>query len=425
MNYLQRVIWKNSSFFWGGILLLWSGNALSQTSVTETLGISGSLRASYWDQDKSFSNQQGFVASSVWLTLRPEEVLGFKPFFEGYFQNDNSLRSNVTEGEVREAYVEKSLGPLDLKIGRQIIIWGRADKANPTDNLTTKNLNRLMVDDEDQRLGIFSTQFIYNLGEFRFIGIWLPEWRTPHYPIPQTPKVRLESEDPENPERQIAFKVDHTGGSVDASLSYFSGYNKVPDLELVLVQPEELRLALIHRPFHVWGGDFATNWGDYGIRGEIAYSQTADILGDEPFQQNSMIDTVLGGDRTVMENFNLNVQFLQRHVMNYHPPSQLKNPFIQALAKQAALNSNQQYQDQTGITVRPSYKALNETLEMEIAYVAWNQNHDSFIRPKISYRVSDQLTLLAGGERYQGPKNSFFGRLKELSTSFTEIRWFF
>jgi hypothetical protein len=42
----------------------------------------------------------------------------------------------TTAVDLREAYVNAYLGPLDLRIGQQIIVWGRADALNPTNNLT-------------------------------------------------------------------------------------------------------------------------------------------------------------------------------------------------------------------------------------------------------------------------------------------------
>jgi hypothetical protein len=38
--------------------------------------------------------------------------------------------------DLREAYVNMYLGPLDLRVGKQIVVWGRADAFNPTSNLT-------------------------------------------------------------------------------------------------------------------------------------------------------------------------------------------------------------------------------------------------------------------------------------------------
>jgi len=53
--------------------------------------------------------------------------------------------------ELREAYIDAYLGPLDLRLGRQIIAWGRADLLNPTDNLTPRNMMVLCYSGAESR----------------------------------------------------------------------------------------------------------------------------------------------------------------------------------------------------------------------------------------------------------------------------------
>ncbi len=47
-----------------------------------------------------------------------------------------------TRVKLREAYVNAYIGPLDLRFGKQIIVWGRADGINPTNNLTLQKTRR-------------------------------------------------------------------------------------------------------------------------------------------------------------------------------------------------------------------------------------------------------------------------------------------
>ena len=54
---------------------------------------------------------------------------------------------------------------LDVRAGRQIIAWGRADGLNPTDNLTGEDLTLLAPDDDDRRLGTTALRASYYLGD--------------------------------------------------------------------------------------------------------------------------------------------------------------------------------------------------------------------------------------------------------------------
>ena len=55
--------------------------------------------------------------------------------------------------DLREAYVNAYLGPFDLRLGKQIIVWGRADALNPTNNLTPVDFRIRSPLEDDIRLG--------------------------------------------------------------------------------------------------------------------------------------------------------------------------------------------------------------------------------------------------------------------------------
>jgi len=55
--------------------------------------------------------------------------------------------------DLREGYVSLYLGALDLRLGQQIVVWGRADAFNPTNNLTPIDLGVRSPIEDDRRLG--------------------------------------------------------------------------------------------------------------------------------------------------------------------------------------------------------------------------------------------------------------------------------
>lgn len=421
MKPLLRDILKSSSLILQLIFFCISASA----SMKDELGVSGSLRAAAFQRDKNYNEERGYLVGSVWLQMRPEEFFdGTKFFFDGYLQGENFNRNSYSEGDVREAYLEKSFANFDLKVGRQIIVWGRADKINPTDSLSVKNLKRLTTDDEEQRLGQFATQIAYNFDSSRFIFVWQPEWRFPVFPIAPQSGISITEERPENSQNQYAIKWDKSGGDIDGSVSYYDGFSHSPDLKVLAISSNLTQLGLDFHRIKVLGADFATTIGSYGVRSEAAYTQTNDVNGDNPLQQNSFWQVVVGADKTI-DNFNTNVQLVYLHVNDFVDPASISDMNLKLLASQLALNSNQQYQDNYAISLRPSYKMWNDTLETECAFIYWTKKGDSLVRPKISYAVADTLKAILGAEFYQGPSDSFFGRLKDSSTSFAEIRYLF
>ena len=189
MSSSLRAIWKNSSlaiillgFCSGAVLADESTMEAESASWREKIGLSGSFRLGEYYRDRSFSTEKGFLNGSVWGSFKPQEIVGFKPSVDLRAQAQNLTRSSSIDVNLREAFVEKSVGAFDFRVGRQIAVWGRADKVNPTDNLTSRDFSLLVTDDEDQRSGPFATQVVYNLDSWRLIGIWQAEWRSPVFP---------------------------------------------------------------------------------------------------------------------------------------------------------------------------------------------------------------------------------------------------
>ena len=63
--------------------------------------------------------------------------------------------------DIEEYYLEYVSRVFDIRIGKQIYNWGKADGINPSDNLSTVDLTDF-VDDQD--IGIFSTRVNFFLG---------------------------------------------------------------------------------------------------------------------------------------------------------------------------------------------------------------------------------------------------------------------
>ena len=390
--------------------------------LMEVLSPSVSLRGAYWSEDKRSTADQNFVEGSAWLTLRPQEFLGTRSAFDGYVSGEDLTRNSNAHVEIREAYLDRAFGPVDVRMGRQVIVWGRADKLNPTDSIGVKNLKRLMTDDEDQRLGLFAASFTYNLGDFRLSLVSVPEWRSPVFPVVPLAGITLSDQTPDHPERQFGVKWDRSGGDVDYSVSYFRGISKIPDLKLVSSGANGTELALVYHRVQVLGGDFATSVGSWGLRGESAWTITEDPQGLDPLTQNSTLVSVFGVERSLIENLSLNAQVLNRIVFNYSDPSELSNAAVRTLAISAATNSQQLNQVNHGLSLRPNWKLMNETLELELAWVRWFSSHDQILRPKATYAVSDRLKAILGAELYSGKADAYLGRLKDNSSVFGELR---
>jgi hypothetical protein len=446
MSFLLPGIWKSSrAVLLAAAMLVNVQSAMANESVgfpaniMQPIGLSGSLRFSEFYRDRSFSTETGILNASVWANLRPESILGIQPVVDFRVQAQNlpvaSLGSQSQGGaaasvadvdvELREAFVEASLGSFDFRMGRQILVWGRADKVNPTDNLTVRDFGLLVTDDEDQRLGPFTTQAVWNTGDYRLYALWQPEWREPVFPLGALGSgIQIAYGKPANTFEQFAVKLDRSGGAVDWSVSYFHGIDKTPDIRLVSSTASSTQLELLFQKIDVIGADFATTFGQTGVRGEAAYTRTRDTTGGDIFTKNANLFVVLGIERSFYETMNLNLQYLYRHTFGF-VGANTGNAGLDLLALQVNINAQQLAQNMHGASLRLSHKALNDTLESEVALVTWFSTSDYLLRPKVTYAFSDSLRGTMGAEFFQGSSSTFFGRLQAVSNGFAEVRYLF
>jgi hypothetical protein len=342
---------------------------------------------------------------------------------------------------LREAFVDVRFGKLDVRAGRQIFAWGRADGVNPTDNLTGEDLTLLAPDDDDRRLGTTAVRASYYFGDVSVSALWLPEFRGHRFPLPAPPPgMDFVRDVREWPADQWAVRVEQTGRAVDWSVSYFDGRDLLPDLSIDVglegardAQPARSvpGIQLSHHRVRVAGGDMAANIGRFALRAEGAYVDTEDSTGNDPFTKNPYVFLVLGGDRTFREYLNLNVQYLFRYVVDYQPapvplPLDSRASLLHAtVASQQAVLSSQAKRVQHGMSFRVAHKWMRETLEAECAAAAFFGPRGLNLRPKITYSVNDHWKVLVGAEIYRGESSSVLGLLRPNTAGYLEARWSF
>ena len=401
--------------------------AESGRGALERAGISGSIRAGYWTSTRDLDAEDHVVTGAIWLKAARPVTNRLSFLIESWTTARRPSRDAT--GAVREAFVDVQLGRLDLRAGRQIVAWGRADGLNPTDNLTGEDLTLLFPDDHDRRLGATALRASYYVAGLSLSGVWLPEFSGHRFPLPPAPAgVTYYSDRPEWPGDQWAVRLERTGGAMDWSLSYFRGLDLFPDLAPGEIAESPSRFGVVRESHHrvrILGADMAANVGRFGLRAEAAFTDTEDATGTDPFTKNPFLFVVVGADRTFHEDFNLNVQYLTRIVIDHQPMPVDDGSFAAGVAAQQAILNSQVRRVQHGMSFRAGYTALRETLEVEWAAAGYFAPGGVALRPKITYAISDAWKAIAGAEIYRGEPTSVFGLLRPNSSGFLELRWSF
>ena len=371
------------------------------------------------------------------LSLRAEKKGFGDAFAEIRLREGYEFCENISEVSMREAYVNAYLGPFDLRIGHQIVVWGRADGFNPTNNITPNDMLARSPDEDDRRLGNFLIRAFYNAHPLRYEAIWIPFFKSSVIPtnLLQLPgNVIIGS--PDHPDSRLrnsafAFRINFERSSWDGSLSYFNGYNPFPGIDadffavigpvpFVEMYPRSYRI-------HVLGADFATTLGGrWGLRGEMAYRRPhADYAGNF-YIINPELQCVVGIDREFPGNFTLILQYIGRYVLDFEEMFVITSPAVVPvynLAFKNRLIAGQQYEISHAISCRASLSLLHETLNLEVLGYGNLTSEEFLWRPKVTYDITDAFHVIVGGELYDGLSDTLFGLVdKHLSSVFAEIR---
>ena len=328
-----------------------------------------------------------------------------------------------------EAYVDLLWDTFDLRIGKQIILWGKADAINPTDLITPWDYSDVL-DTEDERIGVVAAKARYLLADWELEAVFVPTFTASVLPpdgsrwLPALPGMAPNPFSPQQPpallpvsyrvipaalpdasleNAQVAAKISSSKRGWDFSLSYYRGWD---DLAVFHQQAgfggDSIRITIApqyHR-LQAFGGDFATTLGKFGLRGEAAWYLTDDRDGTDPDIDDPYGQYVIGLDRTFSDvlggnNLFVLVQWIQE-VTNgeFAQSNPLSHIFQRALSGRAELE-------------------LGTYASFALAGVYDLERKGYFLRPELSGNPADGVTVILTADVLGGENESFFGSFED------------
>lgn len=195
-----------------------------------------------------FFNNGGFHVGVQLANLWPSQQLDFK---------------------LDEAYVDYYTDSMDLRVGNQRFSWGTAMKINPTSVLNPVNINNPMGD----KLPVFAGAVDYYVtDDMKFTGILIPFHVAAISKLPDMgpgmgmPEISKPAPTLRNAEYAAKLTMMALGG-FDLSASYFNGKADTPTLTMAGGMPQ-----VFYEDIQIFGADFATSVGDFGLWAEAAYT---------------------------------------------------------------------------------------------------------------------------------------------------------
>ena len=247
---------------------------------------------------------------------------------------------------MREIYLDLYFDNVDIRIGKQQIVWGKADGVFITDIVSPLNLTEFLLPDFDEiRIGVYAAKIDYYFGNSTVELIWKPIYagnefpgpgsiwfKPPEFPAPPTFDYSKEKINPSLANSEVYLKYSLSSSAIDFDLMGAYTWDQTPSMytekefEMDTATNMPVLTGLLITPEHhrltVAGGSFTTDIKGFVLRGEAAYYngkyfQTADPTADGALTKKDYLHYVVGLDYGI-GYLKLSAQFIQKYVMDYN-----------------------------------------------------------------------------------------------------------
>ncbi len=356
--------------------------------------------------------------------------------------------------EIREAYVQLYgflSKNLDITIGRQRIVWGTADKLNPTDILNPYDMEDILDFGRHRGSDAINVNYYFK-NNFSIQGVYIPFFQpanmpagmfadalTPSMNLPQGMILKGFSDILLMPEYNLknstaGFKFKGSAKGVDFSIGYVWGYDGIPvNTKNTFMPVDTLGGVSIHSQLsfmrtHNICADFATSIAGIGFRGEITafipdkdVIMTNDLSAFYPMspvpvtQDTTMIDKpyikfIIGGDYIFRDGSYLNIQYL--HGFIHEKGEKNLNDYFFMRYEKGFFNEKLKIAPVGGAFIITDWNNIKETYT--IAYI-----------PQVVYRATDDIEITFSAAIFDGKGDNVFAYMKDYDMFMFNMKYSF
>jgi hypothetical protein len=358
--------------------------------------------------------------------------------------------------EVREAYVQLYgflTKNLDVTIGRQRIVWGTADKLNPTDNLNPLDLEDIL--DFGRRRGSDAINLNYYLNnDFSLQGIFIPFFQpantpvgifanalTPNMEMPDGMNLQSFNDTIVMPRYNLGessttgLKFKGFAAGFDFSLSYVWGYDGLPFATNNTFAPVDamggvaINSQLSFNRTHIFGADLAGSISGVGVWAEAAAflpenevimtndlsafypSSPVPITQDTTILKKDMyLKFVIGGDYNFANGTYLNVQYMHGFV-NERSTDNLNDYFFVQLDKKF-------FDDKLKVSPLAGGFIVSDWGSIE-------NNYSIVYMPNISYMATANTEITMSAAIFDGKGDNVFANFNDYNMMMIKVKYSF
>ncbi len=372
------------------------------------------------EADLSFANGWRFTSS---LRLRTEAREGMRPvdIERGAYSDYNqpTLLGDSSELELRELTLEGRIGDTFFSLGKQQVVWGKADGLKVLDIVDPQSFREFILEDfDDSRIPLWTLNVEQRIGGWEFQLLWIPDptfhalpkpgatyaFTSPELVPTPPPGIEVRLEAPRRPihplrDSDVGLRIATFWRGWDITLNYLYQYDNQPVLRQNLTLkngPPQVTVTPEYERTHVLGGTFGTAFGDWVVRGEMGYFSRKFFIGKNPARRKGVVQSpllhyVLGLDWAAPGDILLSGQLIQSWLLQH-----------------AGRSTRDRLDTTFTLLVRRLF--LYDNLTTEILLIT-NLNHtDGILRPRISYRWLEHLETWIGADLFYGDREGVFGQ---------------
>ncbi|MCH7908777.1 MAG: hypothetical protein IIB38_04085 [Candidatus Hydrogenedentes bacterium] len=333
------------------------------------------------------------------------------------------------ELELRELYIETELGDTYLTIGKQQVVWGKADGLKVLDVINPQDFREFILDDfEDSRIPLWTVNVEIPIGDLTLQLLWIPD-QTYHnlagpgaaYEItsvfpalpPGATVIRNEIDRPRRVigDSDIGARLSAFWKGWDVTLNYFYFYEDIPVVFRTISAGPTITLSPKYKRSQLVGGTFSNAFGSLTLRGELGYLFNRFHTVDDVTDLDGVVETdefayVLGFDWFGFSDTLLSAQLFQ-NILTADPSGLLRDRV------------------ETNVSFLARRNFRNETIVTEMLWVHNLNDGDGFLRPKVAYELRDNVNVWCGLDLFYGTRNGLFGQFNERDRVLIGVEWGF
>lgn len=401
-------------------IIIFLSVAIFSTANAE-LYIDGFMQSLYGGRlDNNNPTSTEYTASETRMQLRLEHFADKGEFFGRLdFTYDGALEPEY-DWELREGYLKFRLGEnIDFKVGRQILTWGTGDLIFIND-VFAKDYTSFFIGRDDQYLkapqNALRMEYYNPLGTFsvvwtpRFEANRLPQGERLSYYLPPMPVdgggfssgnivgtglgdmffFDAPLPEPTFGNSEIALRFQKQIGAFNSALYFYKGFYKNP------LGFDVINGTAVYPEVNIYGASLRGSLmgGILWLEGGY-FDSREDSDGLNPFAPNSSVTGMVGFERQVATDLTANLQWQADYMLDYDlfSAQQLPGYFVRDEVKHL-------------ITSRVTKNLSSETITLSGFIFYSPTDEDIYLRLSTLYKYTDEITLMAGANIFDGNHNN-------------------